>query len=117
MPTKRALITGASQGLGLEFARQLSANGWQITAVSRGRPPLPGLRWLRADLATPRGLKSASAELAKSPYQLLVNNAGIAAKGSFAGSPLAVQLRLIDLNVRALTVLSHAYLRRARPGD
>ncbi|MFD0363765.1 SDR family NAD(P)-dependent oxidoreductase [Nocardia sp. GCM10030253] len=78
----KALVTGASAGIGRAFATSLAEAGYSVTAVARHENSLvelmaelgPGHGYLVADLASPAGLLSAAALLAESPHTLLVNN-------------------------------------------
>jgi short-subunit dehydrogenase len=115
---KRALVTGASSGLGEEFARQLAERGYDLIIVARRKDRLQKLaaelggnvEVLEADLTQPAGVDAVSSRLARGDIDMLVNNAGFGTNGEFAGLPVERELEEIDLNVRALTQLSHAAL-------
>jgi hypothetical protein len=121
----RALVTGASEGIGRAFALRLAREGFAVTAVARNEARLQDLLaqlgtghdCRAADLATPEGIRALAAHIAQSPYQLLINNAAIGLYGDFAELPLEDLQRLLRLNVDALVALSHAFLRQARAGD
>lgn len=125
MTQKRALITGASDGIGREFAVQLGREGWQVTAVARNEGRLKevvaglggGAKYLLADLGTAEGVKIAADELKSSHYDLLVNNAGFAVNGRFSDSSLERQQEMIDVNVKAVVSLAYAFLGQAKSGD
>jgi NAD(P)-dependent dehydrogenase (short-subunit alcohol dehydrogenase family) len=83
-----ALITGANRGLGLEFARQYLADGWQVYAASRDpasaselRRLADGsddkLRILAVDVTDPASIHAAATQLDGQAIDLLLNNAGI----------------------------------------
>jgi uncharacterized protein len=124
---ERALITGASAGLGAEFARQLADRGVRLVLVARRRERLEELaRTLRveaevlpADLATAGGVATVAARLARTsaPVDLLVNNAGFGSYGRFTELPVDRQRTLVDLNVGALVELTHAALGQLVPRD
>ena len=125
MPPKKALVTGASDGIGREFAIQLDKEGWQVTAVARNEARLKELvagltqrgQLHVADLSTPEGLATTMAELKSQHYDLLVNNAGFAVRGKFLDAPLDKHLNMLDLNVKALVALAYAFLGQAKEGD
>lgn len=119
MPT--ALVTGASSGIGLAFARALAAQGHDIVAVARDKARLEALadeaptavEVLPADLCDASQLRVVEDRLAHgAPIDLLVNNAGFGAFTLFADhDPDAVEAE-IRLNVLALTRLARAALPR-----
>ncbi|TJZ77085.1 SDR family NAD(P)-dependent oxidoreductase [Rhodococcus oryzae] len=121
----KALVTGASAGIGRAFAKSLAAAGYSVTAVARGGETLEALivelgdghQYLVADLATEDGLRVTAEMIRGGGYSLLVNNAGAAAHGDFADLPLESALTALDLNCRAVVVLAHAFLAAAVPGS
>jgi len=122
-----AIITGASSGMGLVFARELARRGYDVLAVARRRDRLEALARdesshggrilpFTADLGTSDGLGALAArvrELGK--IEFLVNNAGVATAGNFADSDLGRELAEIGLNVNAVVTLTHAVLAEMRP--
>src|SRR5687768_2445187 len=117
--TAVALITGASAGLGEEFARQLSSKGYRLVLVARRKDRLDALA---AELGNARAVEldlsraGASGELMADiirhgeTAELLVNNAGFGLSGRFAELDGERQREMIDLNCGALTELAHAVL-------
>jgi short-subunit dehydrogenase len=111
---KVALVTGASAGLGVEFARQLSKRGHTLVLVARRKERLEQLarelgnaRSIAIDLSK----RSASANLLAQiedngeVVDLLVNNAGFGLIGRFAELDAKREREMIDLNVGTLTDL------------
>jgi short-subunit dehydrogenase len=121
------LITGGSEGIGLAVAKLLAAEGdTRVTLVARNEDKLreavaqlpgTGHDLIVADLSAPEGMELVVQRLAARHYDVLINNAGAGLYGRFAELPLDDQLRIMRLNMESVTVLSHAYVRRAKPGD
>jgi short-subunit dehydrogenase len=123
MPT--ALVTGASSGLGAEFARQLAARGQDLVLVARDTERLGRLAQeltatygiatevLGADLADPDPVRQVADRLRdpERPVDTLVNNAGFARRTSFLADDLADEERAVDVMLHAVLVLSHAAAR------
>jgi short-subunit dehydrogenase len=113
MPT--ALVTGASSGIGLAFARKLAATGHDLVVVARSEDKLKELAGevrvdvevLPADLTDPDQLAKVEARC-HAGVDLLVNNAGAGTKGEFATTALDVLDREVALDVVALMRLTHA---------
>jgi uncharacterized protein len=121
------LITGGSEGIGLAVAKLLAAEGdTRVTLVARNEDKLreavaqlpgTGHELIVADLSAPEGMELVVQRLAARHYDVLINNAGAGLYGRFAELPLDDQLHIMRLNMESVTVLSHAYVRRAKPGD
>jgi hypothetical protein len=116
-----ALVTGASVGLGAEFARQIAAGGTSVVLVARDEARLEavaiGLRdagveaeVLVADLAKRQDVARVALRLAANerPIELLVNNAGYGLKRGFFESDEGDLDDTLEVMVRAVMVLSHA---------
>jgi short-subunit dehydrogenase len=112
-----ALITGASAGLGVEFARQLSKRGHRLVLAARRKDRLEELakelgnaRAVAIDLSKRDAAAKllANVEANGETVDLLVNNAGFGLIGRFAGLDGRRQRQMIDLNVGALTDLCRA---------
>jgi short-subunit dehydrogenase len=114
-PRPATLITGASAGLGAEFARQCVQRGDEVVLVARRADRLEQIaaeignaHVIAADLREPGAATKIVAETISRGLWVhtLINNAGFGLRGRFDELPLARQLEMIDLNVRALTNLS-----------
>jgi short-subunit dehydrogenase len=108
------LVTGASAGLGVHFARQCRERGDALVLVARRQDRLEALaaelgsaHVIAADLASPGAPERLLAEVAGLGLEVdtLINNAGFGAAGAFVEAPAERLLEMIDLNVRSLTEL------------
>ncbi|HYB97836.1 MAG TPA: SDR family oxidoreductase [Candidatus Limnocylindrales bacterium] len=124
----RALVTGASSGIGRSFAAALAAQGCDLVLTARNQSRLEELAGelrsrhgrsvdvLVADLEAPQDLARVEEYVRNDTrIDLLVNNAGYGVTGNFADLPLERSQGQIDLNVVALTRLSHAALSHMKP--
>ncbi len=123
-PFTSALVTGASSGIGAEMARLLGEAGIPTVLVARRADRLEeiaarysGFEVLEADLVTPEGQAATVERIASvaSPIDLVVNNAGFGTSGVFHELDVVRLGDEVELNVRALTVLSHAALAAMAP--
>jgi len=114
---KVALVTGASAGLGVEFARQLSKRGHRLVLAARRKDRLEELakelgraRAVAIDLSKANAAAKLLADLEANGevVDLLVNNAGFGLIGRFAELDAKRLRQMIDLNVGALTDLCRA---------
>ncbi len=119
-----SLVTGATAGIGLAFARALAGRGDDLVLVARDEPRLSALageltdayavsvRALSADLASDDGVARVAAALTdtEAPVDLLVNNAGFGLAAAFVESPAADEVRALNVMVRAPMLLCHAAL-------
>ncbi len=112
------MITGASSGIGREMARQLAADGTALVIVARSEERLTDLakelgvevQVMVADLSERPQVDWVAERLAASdkPIDLLVNNAGFGHTGEFADLDIDDESSVIDVNIQALSRLSHA---------
>ena len=118
------LITGASSGIGAAFARKLAARGRNVFLVARSEDKLITLcnelgrsvgvraQYFAIDLALPEASRLLFEETQKRgiAIDMLINNAGFGSMGDFAGLELETELKMIDLNVKALVDLTNKFL-------
>ena len=109
---KTALITGASFGIGAEFARIFAREGYNLVLVARTADKL---RQIASELEKAHGTRSlilAADQTTRADIQVdvLVNNAGFGQYGFFAQNDLEECLRQIQLNVTTLTHRTRLYL-------
>jgi hypothetical protein len=119
-----ALITGATAGIGAEFARQLAARGSDLVLVARDEARLRSLadelsarhrvrcEVLPADLTDRARLAEVESRLrdVTRPVDVLVNNAGFGVNQLFVGGDLDAEQRMLDVLVTAVMRLTHAAL-------
>lgn len=112
----KALITGASSGIGEQMARILSAMGYETLLVARRKERLEKLKGelpspsevVQADLSDMESVK----QLARSypDIDILINNAGFGVFGEFTSTDFESESKMLDVNIRALHYLTKAYL-------
>ena len=117
------LVTGASAGLGAEFARQCARRGDGLVLVARRRDRLEAVaaeigrgHIIAADLGERGAAARQIAEIEAEGLSVgtLINNAGFGVAGKFAALPLERQREMIDLNIAALVELTHLVLPKMR---
>lgn len=120
-----ALITGASSGIGAEFARIHARKGGDLVLTARSEAKLKDLaveletqhgvkvHVFAADLAKPDGPDALIRQVSAAGLEIdiLINNAGYGGQGRFIDRPLDDEMAMIDLNAKALVTLSHHFGR------
>lgn len=118
-----ALITGASSGIGLEFARQLGREGYGLILVARRRERLEKLEvefrqkkveclCLVLDLSKEEACCQLADTIKDKRIDIFINNAGYGDCGYFVDTDLEKELGMIDLNVRTMHLLMKVVLRQ-----
>jgi uncharacterized protein len=119
-----ALITGASGGLGLEYAKLFAADGHDVVLVARRRDRLEALAGqlqqahgsrahvVETDLGSPDGPARTLEEVRRLevPVEFLVNNAGFGTSGAFFELDLKRELAMVQVNIGAVLELTRALL-------
>ena len=119
-----AIVTGASAGIGEEFARQLARMGLNLILIARRKQRIDELarqlqsaskiqvKAIAADLSRPDFLPPLASAIGSTEVGLLVNNAGFGLAGEFLDHELEKELALLDVNCRAALILTHAFGRQ-----
>lgn len=114
----KALITGASTGIGRDMARNLYARGAELILVARSTEKLEELkgelggepRVISLDLSTPESCYKLYETTKDENIDILINNAGFGTWGESSQVPLETELNMIDLNIKAVHILTKLYL-------
>jgi len=117
-----ALITGATSGIGRSMALEFAKRGYRLILVARNQQALCTLakklntkvKVLALDLSKPENCFLLHKKTKGINIDILVNNAGFGAFGEFYKSDLNNELNLIDLNIKAVQILTKLYLRDFR---
>lgn len=126
---RRALVTGASAGLGTQFARSLAAQRVDLVIVARDETRLNTLaaelrdscqievEVLPADLSDPNSMAQVEERLAahETPVDLLVNNAGVGVSGRFDLVDICDLDTMVDINIKAVMRLAYAASQQMVP--
>ena len=112
----KALITGASSGLGRDFAKILSDKGYDLVLVARDEQRLKELqnelntntKIITMDLSNTENCKKLYAE--NPDIDLLINNAGFGDCGNFTNTSLDKEISMINTNIVAYHILTKLYL-------
>jgi uncharacterized protein len=113
-----ALITGASSGIGEEFACQLAAIGYDVILVARRKERLENLaeelptnaQVVTCDLGSEAGELPGKVAKLGVDVDLLVNNAGFGLRGHFADLDAGREAEMVRVNCEAVVTLTHAFL-------
>ena len=116
----KALITGASSGIGRDMARYLASKGWDLILVARRKDRLEELkselknvsvRCIKADVSSYEECLRLYDETKDEKPDMLINNAGFGLAGEFLDTDLERELQMVDVNVKALHTLTKLYLK------
>ncbi len=115
----KALVTGASSGIGRDMARYLSKLGYDIIAVARDGEALNQLKeelstkvdTISVDLADVGACKQLYEVVKNKNIDIVVNNAGFGDFGEFTNTDLDKELNMIDVNIKAMHILTKLFLQ------
>lgn len=115
----KALVTGASSGIGRDISRVLSNMGYDIIAVARDEEKLKELKnelntkveIIAVDLETPDNCKQLYQKVKDKDIDILVNNAGFGKFGEFITTNLDKELSMINTNITAVHILTKLFLQ------
>ena len=125
-PARRALVTGASTGIGAATVRLLRSHGWDVVATARRAERLEalaaetGCTWVAADLQRPDDVERLAAQVLAAPVDAVINNAGGAlGLDPVADADPAEWLTMYERNALAALRVTRAFLPglRERGGD
>ena len=114
----KALITGASSGIGKEMALYLSSLGYDLVVVARSKERLNDLKKMvntnveifEYDLSMVANCYKLYEELKGDEIDIVINNAGFGLLGDYTEDNLDTELNMIDLNIKALHILSNLFI-------
>ena len=114
-----ALITGASSGIGSDIARRLDRMGIGTILSARSTERLEKLSGelknvvavIPADLSKPSECVRLYKEASAMGVDILVNNAGFGVYGGFLSTPLKAEMELVNVNIKAVHILTKLFLR------
>lgn len=115
----KALITGASYGIGRDIARVLDSKGYNLILSARSAEKLNELnkelgekhKVISLDLSEISNCKKLYEELKNEDIDILVNNAGFGVFGQFTETDLDKELNMIDLNIKTLHYLTKVFIK------
>ena len=121
----KALITGATSGIGQSFAAKLSKRGWSLLLTGRNENKLMemqkslggNIEFIAADLAQKEDVYKVYDFCRGKDVDMLVNNAGYGLFGKFEDTDLEDEVNMINVNVTALHILTKLFLRDFKKRD
>lgn len=115
----KALITGASSGIGADMARILSDRGYDLILVARDKKKMEilkkelntNVKIISLDLASTFNCMKLYNKVKKEDIDILINNAGFGMFGEFVNSSLEKETDMIDVNIKAVHSLTKVFLQ------
>lgn len=116
---KTALITGATSGIGMEMAVSLHNRGWELVLSGRNEKMLRRMaqkfggntKYIALDLSERGSAEKLYQFCQGTQIDFLINNAGFGVFGEFTETDLDTELQLIDVNIRAVHILTKLFLK------
>ena len=113
----KALITGASSGMGADMARVLVSEGYEVILVARRKTRLEKLakelgdkaKIIVKDISSTYNCMELYNEVKKENIDILINNAGFGVFGNFSDINIDKELDMIDLNIKSLHTLTKLF--------
>lgn len=121
----KALVTGASSGIGREMAKYLDHLGYELIIVARSKEKLEQLAFTLSkkpkiivmDLMLESNIKSLYVLTKNENIDILINNAGFGTFGTFTETELTTELEMIDLNIKTVHMLTKMFLKDMKKKD
>jgi 2-keto-3-deoxy-L-fuconate dehydrogenase len=115
----RALVTGGALGIGLATAQRLTRDGARVAVLDLAADGPPGLDYVRADVTDDTAVRAAVTQAVSTlgGLDVLVNNAGIGARGGVETNDDDEWRRVLDVNVLGLVRVTRAALPELRRSD
>lgn len=121
----KALVTGASSGIGYEIAKYLDELNYELILVARDKDKLEQLqsklknksKVVVMDLSLEANVKSLYVMCKNEDIDILVNNAGFGMAGYFTDNDLNRELEMIDLNIKSVHLLTKLFLKDMKKRD
>ena len=115
----KALITGASSGIGSDMARILSDNGYDLILVARRKRKLEKLKKelntevhiIDMDISSTFNCMDLYNQVKGEDIDIVINNAGFGLFGKFINTNLDKELDMIDLNIKSVHILTKLFLK------
>ncbi len=115
----KALITGASSGIGRDIARVLSDRGYDLILVARDKEKLEEVKnslktkvqLVVLDLANEKSIKDLYVITQQEDINLLINNAGFGLLGNYRKTDLLKEIDMINVNIKAVHILTKMFLK------